>query len=156
MDDNARKTDFNFLIPELRLWNEGAGIDIDDWLTCVGNYEHAVAYGNLFWPEFTIHDDCVLFAGFNEESYRGFLDQAQGDKKSVEIVMNHLHILDLFSNESEGTAENLIVFLGGLLKDVWACKLARDFPNRNIVVDFAAEGKGSLLNYEITFFQERD
>jgi len=155
MAKNERTVDFSTLILELRLWNEGNGIDVDSWLTCVGNHEHAVAYGSLFWPKFTIHDDCVLFADFNEESYSGFLDSTRGHKKSVEIVMNHQHILQLFQNESDDPSEDLIVYLGRLLRDMWSCKLARDFPERNIVVSFPEEKVGDLLNYEITFYQER-
>ena len=156
MAADDRNIDFTKLIPELQLWNNGQGIDIESWLSCVGSYEHAVAYGRLFWPEFTIHDGCVLFAGFNEESYRGFMESTNGHKRSVETVMNHRHILDLFPDVSEDPSEELIVYLGRLLKDMWAAKLARDFPERRIIVSFPEDPGDDLLDYEITFFQEND
>ncbi len=98
----------------------------------------------------------MLFSGFNEGSYRGFMESTQGNKKSVEMVMNHLHILDLFQNTSEDPSKDLIVYLGRLLKDVWVCKVARDFPERQITVSFPEGEDYELLDYEITFFQEHD
>ncbi len=130
------------------------GIDIDSWLAVVGTYEHAVAYARLFWPEFAVHDDCVLFAGFNENSLRGFMEQTGGNRKAVEAVMNHRHILDLFPNVAEDPSRELVVHLGRVLKDMWSSKLRRDFPSRNVTVSFPEEGNEDLLDYEITFFQD--
>lgn len=62
-------TDFARLIPELPDWNDGRGIDRDSWLSGIGRFDHAVAYVTLFWPAFTLHDDCVLFADFRLQSF---------------------------------------------------------------------------------------
>src|SRR5579862_7666264 len=83
------------LIPETREWNGGKGIDLRSWIGCVGSFEHAIAYVELFWPDFKLFDDCVFFAGFSEEAYQGFLTQTGGNKQAVEAVMNHQHMLDL-------------------------------------------------------------
>jgi hypothetical protein len=154
MSQDAHKTTFDALVPELSTWNDGAGIDIDSWLACIGTYEHAVAYGRLFWPEFTLHEDCVFFAGFSVDSFRGFMEQTAGNKKAVEAVMNHRHILDLFPNVTPEPSLALVVHLGRLLKEIWASKLRRDFPTRNVVVSFPEDGNADLVDFEITFFQE--
>jgi hypothetical protein len=145
------KPDFNSLIPELKQWNNGDGISIDAWLQCIGSYEHAVAYGTLFWPEFTIHEDCVFFAGFGTDSFNTWMEYTQGNKRSVEAVMNHQHIIDLFPNERVQPSRDMIIYLGNLLKSMWSAKLARDFPDRDIVVDFSEEPCEDLLDYQITF-----
>ena len=93
----------------------------------------------------------MFFAGVSEAGYRGFMQQTGGDKRAVEAVLNHRHILDLFSG-SQPTREQ-VVYLGRLLQEVWAAKLARDFPDRRIVVSFPEEGCESLLDYEVTFYQ---
>ncbi len=113
-------------------------------------------YGRLFWPEFTIHDDCVLFAGFSKKSYQSFMESTRGDKRSVEDVLNHTHIQDLFPNVLDQATEDHIIYLGRLLKEMWSCKLARDFPKRRIVVSFPVEGINDLLDYEISFYQEHN
>src|SRR5690349_11931199 len=91
-------TDFSELIPELSQWNNGRGIDVDSWLNGIGSFEHAIAYGNLFWPEFVEHDGCIFVGGVNPKNYKAWLKQTRGDKAATERVMNHLHLGDLFPN----------------------------------------------------------
>ena len=74
------------VVPETQRWNDGHGIDLLSWIGCVGNIEHAIAYGELFWPEFVEFDGCILFAGFREDSYKGFMSQTGGDRRDVEGV----------------------------------------------------------------------
>ena len=157
MADEKREPDVDFteLIPELSTYNNGEGIDVDSWLTRVGSCAHAIAYARLFWPAFTVHDDCVLYAGFSQEIFGGFMEQTGGDKRSVEAVMNHRHILDLFQNGASEPSEEAIVHLGRVLKEMWSCKLQRDFPERKVIVSFWEEQIEDLLDYEITFYQER-
>lgn len=147
-------TDFARLIPELPDWNDGRGIDVDAWLSCIGRFDHAVAYATLFWPAFTLHDDCVLFADFRLESFDGFMRQTGGKRPAVEAVMNHRHILDLFSCQ-DGASEEVILHLGRALRDIWSCKLQRDFPNRRFIVSFPEDTVDDLIEYEVTFYQPR-
>jgi hypothetical protein len=146
------KPNFNSLAPELKQWNNRDGISVDAWLQCIGNYEHAVAYGTLFWPEFTLYKDCVFFAGFGVDSFNTWTEYTQGNKRSVEAVMNHQHITDLFPNEQSQPSRDMVIYLGRLLKSMWSAKLARDFPNREIIVDFSEEPYEDLLDYQITFY----
>ena len=149
-----KDADYQQLIPELRLWNGGKGIGVDMWRQCVGSFEHAVAYGRLFWPAFTLHDGCILFEDFNLESFQGFMEQTGGHRPSVERVMNHIHLLDLFGHDDHAPSDDLLLHLGSLLKDIWSTKLARDFPERRVVVRFPLEtvDDGSS-DYQISFFQ---
>jgi len=71
-------------------------IDVDGWLSCKGDFELAIAFSRMFWPEFTEHDGCVLFAGFGPTVYQEWLESCEGDRAAVEAVMNHRHLLDLF------------------------------------------------------------
>jgi len=41
------------------------------------------------------------------------------------------------------------------LRDTWQARLNRDFPGRKIRVSFPEEHGEDLLQYEVTFFQER-
>ena len=140
------------LIPDLRKWNDGRGISVEDWVQLVGNFEHAIAYSTLFWPEFQLHDGCVFFAGLDEANYQKWLKTTNGNKTSVQAVMNHRHILDLFPYAEPEPTQEQIIFLGRKLKDMWQTKLNRDFPDQQITVSFPEEPEGDLLSYEITFF----
>lgn len=141
------------LVPETQGWNGGRGIDLLSWFGCVGSIEHAIACGELFWPDFVEHDGCVLLAGFSEESYRGFVAQTGGNLRAVEAVMNHRHIIDIFSGSGKEPARHQVVYLGRLLREMWAAKLHRDFPAKDFVVSFPEEQPESLLDYQITFYQ---
>lgn len=45
------------LIPDAKLWNNGQGVDPESWIWMTGNYDFAVGYSFLFWPEFVVIDD---------------------------------------------------------------------------------------------------
>ena len=144
---------FESLIPELREWNGGRGIDVDSWISCVGSYEHAIGYSRLFWPEFVLHDGCLLSAGFSAESYRGFMERANGNRRAVEAVMNHTHIVDLFCDPAAEPTVGQILHMGRILGEMWHAKLCRDFPDLDVVVSFPEDPQDDLLDYEITVYQ---
>ena len=101
-------------------------------------------------------EDCVFFADrFTKENYDAFMKQTNGDKRAVEVVMNHVHILDIFCNAQPRPNREMAVYVGRVLKDIWQTKLNRDFPKRNVTVSFPEEYEEDLLNYEVSFFQER-
>ncbi|MBL8744504.1 MAG: hypothetical protein JNK04_25525 [Myxococcales bacterium] len=146
--------DFVTLVPELADWNEGRGIDIDSWICCIGDYSHAIGYGRLFWPPFLEHDDAVFFAqGFAEENYRGFMDRTGGDRRAVEAVMNHHHLLRLFGDRSSSPSVAQLSHVAGLLSETWLAKLCRDFPARNFRVDTTGLDVADLDDAQITFRQ---
>ncbi|HSS48774.1 MAG TPA: hypothetical protein VLX28_07500 [Thermoanaerobaculia bacterium] len=142
------------LIPELKDWNNGRGISVADWIGCVGSFEHAIGYSFLFWPEFVEFDGCIFFkTGFREENYRGFMTQTGGNRRAVEAVMNHCHICDLFGDPELDPTRAQIVFLGRMLKEMWAAKLQRDFPARPVTVTFPEDELDNFIDYQVTFYQ---
>ena len=148
------------LIPELAKWNNGAGIDLLSWVRCVGRLDHAIAYGAYFWPDFTVHDDCIFLHPLGAPSaivvYDDWMRHCKGDRTAVERVMNHQHIADLFGDPEFEPTPQALVHLGRLLQEMWSCKLVRDFPERRVTVVLSGEGSEDLLDYEITLFQQRD
>lgn len=155
--DGGYPFDFVKLIPELAMWNNGDGISVDAWISCIGSFEHAVGYSRLFWPEFMTHDGCVFFAGgFSKSIYRDFMDQCNGDRPSVEKVMNHRHLLDYFPQAEQTATEAQLIYLGRVLKEMWQAKLTRDFPNGQFIVSFPEGPFDDLTDYEVTFWQATD
>jgi hypothetical protein len=154
---DRQSPNFVTLIPEMAAWNGGTGIDIDGWLSCSGSLELAIAFSTLFWPRFVEHDGCVLFEGFSAGSFDGFMRQAKSNRAGVESVMNHRHLMDLFSHAAgavvtEPSCEQL-EYLGSVLRDAWETKLSRDFPNRQFTVSFDRGTPEDLLEYIVTFWQ---
>lgn len=143
------------LIPELSRWNDGAGIDLETWVACLGRFDHAICYAAIFWPDFVVHDDCILFDPVDVENFNDWMTHCKGNRTAVESVVNHRHIVDLFDNKFEPTKE-VVRHIGRLLKDMWSCKLARDFPGRSVKVEISEpQDSEDLYEYQITVFQER-
>ena len=157
MTGSNQNSDFMELIPELRNWNGGKGVDVETWISCEGDHKHLIGYARILWPDFVEHDGCIFLGGsLDEDNYRAWLAQTKGDRKRVEAVMNHQHILDLFSrSHHEPPKREAVIYIGRLMKDMLQAKLNRDFPDRKVTVTFAEDGVGDLVDYQITFFQDR-
>ena len=156
MPQRLSEVPLSHLVPETKEWNGGRGIGLLAWIGCVGNIERAIAYGELFWPEFVEFDGCILLAGFSEESYQGFMSQTCGDRRAVEEVMNHRHILDFFSGSEQEPTQPQVVYLGRLLREMWTVKLQSEFPNRQIIVSFPEDHIEEVLDYVITVYQDQN
>jgi hypothetical protein len=149
----ADEIDYSLLIPELPTWNNGQGIDVDSWLGCKGDFQLAIAFSRLFWPEFVEHDGCVLRAEFSPSTYQDFFAACKGDRAAVEGVMNHKHLLEFFHHPAPTATTEQLLFLGRVLKKIHAVKLAHDFPDRSFEVHFDEGPFDDLIDYQFTFWQ---
>jgi hypothetical protein len=61
-------TDMN---DELQAWNNGAGVSLETWVSCMGNMKLAVAYSTLFWPRFKVLEDYVVRVRWPRETGQG-------------------------------------------------------------------------------------
>jgi len=66
--------------------------------------------------------------------------------------MNHIHIVDVVSRLEYQPSKALLLRLGEILKEMWSCKLARDFPTKCLQVEFSKD-KDDVSGLELTFFQ---
>ncbi len=146
-------TDFNELIPELKEWNNGAGIDPESWTSNSGRFDLAVGYSTFFWPRFVEHKGYVLRKGFSEKSLRSFESNPRSTKQSIEWVMNHIHIEDLHPHLE--ASEHQLVFLGNLLCEIHRVKLSHEFPDREFQVEFKSEPNLNYEDYQMSFWQKR-
>jgi hypothetical protein len=94
------------------------------------------AYQNVFWPDFIEHDNCVFLA-FDNAIYQQWLQRMDGNKREVEEVMNHRHIVDLLPVSVEKPTQSLVVSFGKLLQETWQAKFNRDFPTKYFCVSFS-------------------
>lgn len=146
-------TNFDKFIPQMREWNNGAGVNVQTWVEASGNFELAIGYSTLFWPEFVEFERYVLRAGFSVESLRGFEGQCGGDRRQIEAVMNHLHIADIHNPGSDEIACERVIYLGRVLSEVYRAKLAWQFPSKRFEVLFDDSPMENILDYELTFVQ---
>ncbi len=142
------------LIPELQDWNNGFGIDLDGYLSCLGNYEIAIAFSTFFWPTFVEHDGCILNGIPDAKNYEDWKATTNDDKSSIEGLLNHVHIVDLFPNVEHSPTRDQIVYLGRQMQQMWSAKLKIDFPRDEFVVEFREDCGDDLVEYQVTFYRD--
>jgi hypothetical protein len=152
-----RKVDFSTLIPELPDWNNGAGINVHSWIGCSGDFQKAIGYSTIFWPEFIEVDGCIVLADTPPDNVARWLNQTKGDKQAAEAVMNHLHLRDLHYYGCPDATPERLAYLGEVLKDIYECKLRRDFPGRELTVELQCpkDDSSSIDDYILMFYQGR-
>jgi hypothetical protein len=139
---------------ELAAWNNGAGIDLETWIGCEGNFSLAIGYASVFWPGFTLFEGYILPDGFSEDALRGF-EQNGRSRKSVEWVMNHLHIADIQHRGCGDVSRDKLFVLGNVLKEIYEAKLNWQFPDRPCKVElFVPEDPDDLTEYQLSFWQK--
>ncbi len=140
---------------ELAAWNNGAGIDLQSWTGCEGRFALAVGYGSIFWPEFVEFEGYILPKGFSDTSLRGFEGREGTTRRSVEYVMNHLHVADIQHYGCPDISKDKILVLGNLLKEVYEAKLKWKFPDRPCQVEFyVPTDDDDLIDYQVSFWQK--
>jgi hypothetical protein len=148
------------LIPDLKEWRilNGEDFSISAWTSNEGNIKLAIGYSFIFWPDFIEHNDCVFIKeGFAVANFENWV-RTEYIKQfaQIEKVINHFHIIDLFSSEESRNQISFaqIKYLGEKLCSIYAVKLKSDFPNRQFKVLFNGNEKLELDEYELTFYQE--
>jgi hypothetical protein len=123
----------------------------------------------LFWPRFFEHDGCVFIyregpeaQKWLKDSYKSWFKEFKGKKADVEGMINHLHILDILgsrdinkNSDKPYPTKEQVVYLGRILKNIWECKLKRDFPKKVFKVEFYEKNITDLIDYQMTFYQKR-
>lgn len=138
----------------LMTWNNGRGISLVDWTANSGSFSLAVGYSELFWPRFVEFEKYVLLEGFRLEGLRSFERGPGATRCSVEQVMNHFHIADIQHAACADITADKLVVLGSRLREIYAAKLAFEFPGRKFSVEFfQPDDPEELEDYQVTFFQ---
>jgi hypothetical protein len=143
------------LIPDLANWGDSLA-RIEEWTAAVGNYELAVGYSRVFWPRIVAFRDYVLLEAYaTDEAVEPWENACPGDKRAVEAVLNHIHMVDLHWNGSTHNEAQLIE-LGRTFKEIFQAKLAWAFPDARFQVEF--DDTPGLLpeEYQVTFWKVRD
>ncbi|MNF86597.1 hypothetical protein D3C84_690380 [compost metagenome] len=139
---------------ELSKWNNGSGIDLESWVGCSGNFSLAVGYITVFWPEFVELEGYIVRAGTLESSIRSFEAREQIQRKTVELVINHLHIADIQYYGCDDISKDKLVILGNTLKEIYESKLKWQFPSKPCTVEFyIPDDDQDFQEYQISFWQ---
>ena len=141
--------DFNEMIPEMKAWNNGQGVDVHTWIDAVGTFQLAIGYSTIFWPEFTEVEGFVFRAGLDRQA--DWRNAYGGDRRKIEALANHIHIDSIHYSDHEGKTPQKLKYLARILQDIYICKLTRDFPSKYFRVEVSDEADSPVLTfYQVT------
>ncbi len=143
------------LLPELSGWNDGRGVPALDWLYEIAKSAEAVAYSELFWPQFVSFEGYILRKGFNLEVLRGWESAEASSRQVVETYTNILSLGDMFRLHDGWSSliEQRVVYIGELPKEVHELKLRSLYPERKFELSFADVSPDGSGDFELTFWQ---
>lgn len=68
--------------------------------------------------------------------------------------MNHLHIADIQHDACPDISADKLILLGERLREIYAAKLAWQFPDRKFMVEFdQPDNPDEFSDYQLSFFQ---
>ena len=131
---------------ELAAWN-----NVPESISSPGSAAKAI----FRWPDFVMFEGYILREGFSEASLRGFEQQNGTSRKSVEWLMNHLHIADIQYYGCKSASKDKLLLLGHVLQEIYQAKLLWQFPDRPCRVEFhIPDDEEDLMEYQLSFWQQ--
>lgn len=94
----------------------------------------AAAVLMVLWPKFAQIDGCYVWLRSNEEdkleeSVQTWMKKCDNDRSTVESVVNHLHLWDMFDSNGDDEIESALEWMASVLEKSWACSLKEQFPD---------------------------
>lgn len=123
-----------------KMFVDDGSFDLYAYLQLKGNTDLAFAYLDVFWPHIICIDGCYL-RGKNNKSYEYLFrpDMSISEKQSVEKLINHLHIYDLFPYDHPDITLLSYEYLAKFMLEMWKAKLHTQFPDVSFCFDYATE-----------------
>lgn len=117
-----------------------SNFNVLDFVSAFGNPLEALAYSNLFWPDFIEFEGMIFHQGsIEDEEDRSRIRVALSEfptRKEVEQSFNQFMIPDaFFSTGLSTTTDEENIYLAERIAEMWAARLARLFPNKKCVVE---------------------
>jgi hypothetical protein len=137
------------LIPELALWNDGAGIAAAEWICGEGRADHALGFCALFWPEIRRFEGYVLREPINEEHLRGWESSGTRSRQEIEAAMNAQFLEGVFPADPAPLPlmARQLDRLARIMVDMLTAKLAMAFPDSRFSVFVIDDGDDFAVSF---------
>lgn len=131
-------------------WGEPDEMDLSDYVSFNIHPEDALSVLALTNPAFVEVDGCVFLGNnFEADNHEKWRDQFEGDKYKLQLLINHVHIYDLFANCNDDVEDSVFEKVGEFLKCSYAHALKSLYPERVFVVSLSIgdEDYGPVLTF---------
>lgn len=134
-------------------WSNQSLLDFSVYISETMHPEDFLISSKLFFPDFVEVNDCVFLSErYIESNYNDWMEKLQ-NKSSVESILNHIHMYDIFSGSDQDISDSIFIQISKVLKFSWEVSLAKCFLDRKFIV----ETSFSDMEYgpTLTFYQDR-
>jgi hypothetical protein len=123
-------------MPQVKAWTADVGVyDFKTFILSSVSVAEAFSVATLIWPRFVEYKECVfLDFAFDEAGVDAWIKECNGDCKSVEAMVNHIHLWDYFAANSEIENEALGEVVARMA-EAWRFAVKMQYPSRNFVVE---------------------
>jgi hypothetical protein len=137
-------------------WHRDGNFSLWGYATANLTPDLLIAVSKLFWPDFILYEDCILWAHrFSKENFLAWKAKLHDDLSAVEKLYNHEHLGEgLLQHLPEPLSDQNILYLKDTLVQIWGAALRSNFPDRKIEIE--AEFQEDSGDYVITFWQTRE
>jgi hypothetical protein len=119
------------------MWSDPSQMGIMNYISFNVHPEDVLILGYLFFPKFIEFDGCLFFKdNFSERNYSLWKEKLGDDRSSIEKVMNHVHVYDIFANCTDKVPDSVFEKVGKLLQFCWSIYLHHEFPNKSVIVSY--------------------
>lgn len=116
-------------------WDNPEDMSVRDYVSFNVHPEEALMVGAVLQPTFREVDGCIFLDDkFEENNYRQWRKEFDGNKGRLEKLINHVHIYDLFANCNEDVEDDVFEKFGELLKTSYSLALKAMYPEREFIV----------------------
>lgn len=85
---------------------------------------------------------------FDNDNYEEWKVALEDNSQSIEKIINHWHMEDLFQS-LEGVSDNNLLYLGQVIAEMWQARLNQVYPDRHFRVE-CSQGDCETV---VTFWQ---
>ncbi|MFB6722387.1 hypothetical protein ACFCV3_19580 [Kribbella sp. NPDC056345] len=124
-------------LPQVKAWTADLGVfDLRVFLMSNVSVTEACSLMTLISPEFLEYRGGVFLKFmYAPEGVDHWMDHLNGDRRAVEVVMNHVHLWDFLAPKGDSEHEALVWF-GRQVTHFWEVVLKSRFADREFVVEF--------------------
>jgi hypothetical protein len=134
-------------------WKNQGEVDIFSYVSDVCSPEDMLLFCRILFPDFVVFQGGIFLSHtFNVSLFYSWFDKLDSNIASVERLMNHTHMYDLFSGCSEDVSDAIFLQLAEVLAVSWRLVLKDKFTH----VDFSVDVTCSDRDYGpiVTFYRK--
>lgn len=124
-------------LPEFKRWHQHWDFkpDLLSYIQSEVSITSTILISELMFPDLVIVRDCLLLSmKYDSSNFEEWWEKTGGEPQSVEGVLNHVHMWDLFDPVDE-IEERGLEALAHRIAQSWKLHAEHEFPNRAITVD---------------------